>query len=77
MAPPVGVKTLTGKVFLDAAALWGRQRSLGKVYSSFGVEGLVRLVLGYDLNISLRAGWARGLDDLGDNEFYLVLGRAF
>ena len=77
MAPPVGVKTLTGTVFLDAAALWGRQRSLGKVYSSVGVEGLVRLVLGYDLNISLRAGWARGLDDLGDNGFYLVLGRAF
>lgn len=73
MAPPLGIDSMFGRVFVESArtgASW--QGDLG-VKSSLTVELNSVLVLGYWASLTLSVGWAHGLDADGRNEIYVNL----
>lgn len=76
MVPPVGIKRLSAAVFFDVGAAWdsGSSRSYRR---GLGAEVLGEVKLAYLLELQLRAGVARGLDDPGTTRAYLAFGRAF
>jgi len=63
-------------VFTDSGMAW--QDTAGDAYASIGAELHADINLFYGITFRLRAGAARGLDDvIGDNRFYLSLGASF
>ncbi|MCX8005718.1 MAG: hypothetical protein N2688_12325, partial [Burkholderiaceae bacterium] len=76
MVPPVGVNRLSAAIFLDVGAAW--DRGSGRDYRrGVGLELLGEIKLLYLLELQLRAGVARGLDEPRGTRAYLSFGRAF
>lgn len=76
MVPPIGINRLSAAVFYDM----GRVSSptyTSQTFRGVGFEVLGELRLGYLFGAQLRAGVAHGLDDPGDTQVYLQIGRSF
>lgn len=76
MVPPVGLIKHSGRLFTEAGASWNDSEKKD-VISSAGIEWVVDANLLYFYNFQLRLGYAKGLDEPGDEFYYLKLGTAF
>ncbi|WP_038250706.1 BamA/TamA family outer membrane protein [Ghiorsea bivora] len=77
MAPPIGIDSVFGQVFFDAARV-GNDLNAAKTYSGIGAELGGDMVLFYSLPARLQLGYAKGLDDvIGGNQVYFRLGSSF
>lgn len=76
MTPPLGLIKHSGRIFTEAGASWndGDQKN---IIQSAGLEWVMETNLFYFFNINVRLGYAKGLDDTGDEFYYLKLGSAF
>ena len=76
MTPPLGLIKHSGRLFSEAGASWndGQQK---EVISSAGLEWVMDANLFYFYNLQFRLGYAKGLDDGGDEFYYLKVGSAF
>jgi hypothetical protein len=78
MAPPLGVLQVSGSLFYESGATWNEGHSADRYYRSTGGELIADLNLFYQLDVNLRLGYARGLDDtLGDKIFYFSVVSSF
>ncbi|MDH5423941.1 MAG: hypothetical protein OEY29_02970 [Gammaproteobacteria bacterium] len=76
MAPPVGIMKHSGRLFAETGASWfdGQDK---KPLQSVGVEWLIDLNFFYNFTPQIRLGYAQGLDETGDEYYYLKVGGAF
>lgn len=77
MVPPIGVGRSALVLFSDTGTTWHSGSKPDRYYSSAGVEIIGELVLGYNLVLDTRVGFARGFADIGESQFYMRFGRAF
>ncbi len=78
MAPPVGVRQLLGVLFIDSGDAWFSSRLGDQNWrTGIGAELVAEANLFYLLNFSARFGFAHGLDEGGENQFYFKLGTSF
>ncbi|MCF6208408.1 MAG: hypothetical protein L3J61_03330, partial [Ghiorsea sp.] len=77
MAPPIGIDSVFGQVFIDFARV-GNSLNAAKTYSGIGAELGGDMVLFYNLLVRLQLGYAKGLDNvIGGNQAYFRLGSSF
>ena len=76
MAPPVGIIKHSGRLFAEAGASWTDNQQKN-IISSAGLEWLVDLNLFYRLTPQIRFGYAKALDDIEDEVYYLKVGGSF
>jgi len=78
MTPPVGLAQYSGSLFADSGATWQAGSSPDKYYTGIGAELHADVSLFYGLNIRMRLGVAKGLDNIiGDSRAYFSLGASF
>jgi hypothetical protein len=77
MAPPFGLNRLSATVFFDIGGAWTAGNRPAQYKRGAGVELIGEVKLLYALGLQLRAGVARGLDEMGYTLGYFSLGRAF
>ncbi|MDY0161645.1 hypothetical protein [Desulfobotulus sp.] len=74
---PLGLGDISAGVFVDSGSAWEEGESMRQLTGA-GLELRMELVLGYRIVAPLILGYARGLDsDLGENQFYTLLGFSF
>jgi len=77
MAPPIGIDSLFGQVFVDTARV-GNNLNTAKTYTGIGAELGGDMVVFYSLRFRMQLGYAKGLDDvIGGNQAYFRLGSSF
>lgn len=76
MAPPVGVMKHSGRFFVEAGTTWFDSQQKQPL-RSVGVEWLIDLNVFYRITPQVRLGYAEGLDETGDQYYYLKIGGAF
>ncbi|MDH5392251.1 MAG: hypothetical protein OEY11_03590 [Gammaproteobacteria bacterium] len=76
MAPPLGIMKHSARIFTEAGSSWFDDMQKNSLRSA-GVEWLLEGNIFYHLNLLFRFGYAKGLDDLGEEVYYLELGSAF
>jgi|GEM_PF-1146767 len=74
---PLFFQKLHGAVFFDAANAWETGFEVGDTVKAVGAELRLDMVLGYYAYATLRFGYARGLDDKGENQVFLLLDNIF
>lgn len=77
MAPPAGVHQLHGNIFFDAGAAWDTGAAKEFLRRGAGVELHTDTVLGYWITLDIHLGFARGMDEGGENQVYLGIGAAY
>ncbi|MEW5755189.1 MAG: hypothetical protein AB1810_02695 [Pseudomonadota bacterium] len=77
MAPPIGLSQLSGALFYNTGTVWDEHASPDQWYAGVGGELHSDLILGYLLPLRLTLGYAHGLDEIGEDQFYLRLSGAF
>ena len=73
MAPPVGLDRVHAAIFTEAGSAWSVGDTPASYYRSYGAELNFDAVLFYNLPLQLRLGVARGVDNGGENQGYLLL----
>lgn len=68
---PVFLNRISGNVFVDSGSAFGDPRN-ADFLTGVGGELWLDMMLGYVLSFEFRAGFARGLADLGTNQTYFV-----
>lgn len=76
MAPPLGIMKHSGRLFADMGSSWFDNQQK-KSLRSFGAEWLIDLNIFYNFTPQIRFGYAQGLDEGGDEYYYLKVGGAF
>ena len=76
MIPPVGIMKHSGRLFTEAGSSWNDTENKN-VISSAGFEWVMDTNLVYYINIQFRFGYAKGLDETGDEFYYFKAGTAF
>ena len=76
MTPPLGLIKHSGRVFTEAGASWSDGETKNLI-SSAGFEWVMDSNLFYYYNLQFRLGFAKGLDNGGDEVYYFKLGTAF
>ena len=77
MTPPIGIDSLFGQIFIDAART-GNDLHAAKTYAGIGAELGGDMVAFYNLLVRMQLGYAKGLDDvIGGNQVYFRLGSSF
>lgn len=71
----IGVQQFAGRVFAETGAAWDGGGDAGHYRSSVGAEFVSDLNLGWRFNFRLRLGAAKGLDESGEAQAYLLLGQ--
>ena len=77
MAPPFGINKLHGKLFYSAGDAWTDDIESADYFESAGIEVTANMVFGYFIPLNVKLGYAKGFDDLGEEEIYLQLGLSF
>jgi hypothetical protein len=77
MAPPFGLNRLSATVFFDIGGAWTAGNRPAQYKRGAGVELIGEVKLLYAIGLQMRAGVARGLDEMGETLGYFSLGRAF
>jgi hypothetical protein len=77
MAPPVGFGKISATLFAESGSAWNDGSSPDTYYSSSGAEVLAQIILGYNLVLDTRFGYAHGFDEIGEDRYYVRFGRAF
>ncbi len=77
MAPPLGLHQLHGAVFGETGAAWNEGQPQDHYYRSYGAELKADTVFFYSIPLRMSLGFARGVDDIGEQQVYLRLGSAF
>ncbi len=77
MVPPVGLHQLSGSVFYNAGSTWQNSIDTNAVRHGAGLEVNSTVVLGYNLRLNFRLGYAKGFDDDGEEQVYFKLGQTF
>ena len=76
--PPIGVHQWHGSLFVDRGATWNTDESMPDRYvTGAGIELYSELVLFYGGLLNLRAGYAHGYHEGGENKTYLQIGSSF
>lgn len=76
MLPPVGINRLSAALFYDMDHVAGNGFS-SRYFQGVGLELLGEIRVGYPFGAQLRLGVARGLNDFGETQAYLQIGRSF
>ncbi len=76
MVPPIGINRLSAAVFYDIGRVSGNGAT-GHYRQGVGFEILGEIKLGYLFTLPVRAGVAYGLNDFGDTQVYIQVGRSF
>ncbi|MSQ58600.1 MAG: hypothetical protein EXR36_02870 [Betaproteobacteria bacterium] len=76
MVPPIGINRLSAAVFYDIGRVSGNGAA-NEYRQGVGIEVLGEVKLGYLFYLPVCVGVAHGLDDLGDTQAYLRIGRSF
>ena len=76
MIPPVGIMKHSGRLFTEAGSSWNDNESKD-VISSAGFEWVMDTNLLYYINMQFRIGYAKGLNETGDEFYYFKAGTAF
>lgn len=74
---PVYVSHLWMAAFCDVGGAFAENLDVDELLVGVGGEVIIRLVIGYFLAFNLRLGYARGLMEGGDNQFFAYLGLPF
>jgi outer membrane protein assembly factor BamA len=74
---PVFLSHIWASVFCDVGGAFGRSLDFDELLVGLGGELLIRVIIGYYLPFTFRIGYARGLMEGGDNQFFAVLGVPF
>lgn len=77
MTPPMALQQLSAGVFVDAGRAWDADKNAAPVRTGAGIEVSADVTLFYFMRFDLRAGYAHGFDDGGEDQLYLRLGAAF
>ncbi len=77
MAPPIGFEKISGLLFFDTAKAYNDNDRQQPYYESIGFELHAKTKLFYELSFNARMGYAKGLGELGDDEFYFNVGSSF
>lgn len=77
MAPPLGLRDLSGAFFYETGAAWDDGRDTGAFSQGAGVEVNALANVFYRLNFNARLGYAHGFDEGGENRVYFRLGASF
>jgi len=77
MIPPIGVHDIYGKVFYNTGETWHDNFESSNLEHGAGFEINTQFVVGYFFGLNLRAGYAHGFGDLGEDQFYLELGGTY
>lgn len=77
MAPPLGLHQLHGAAFAESGTAWQKGGSPQRYYRSYGAELSADTVLFYSMMLRLSLGYARGVEAIGGEQYYLRLGAAF
>jgi Tol biopolymer transport system component len=64
-------------LFFDIGNAWDKDTTLSDFHRGIGVEFEMDTTLGYLLPVRFRLGFAKGLDQEGENQTYFVLGNSF
>jgi hypothetical protein len=70
---PFGLHQLAGQIFVDSGATWDEGSSPEEMLTGAGFELISDLNALYLFNFRLRLGYARGLDEGGERQGYLLL----
>ncbi len=74
---PIYIRNLKGSVFSDTGAAYTGFLADAQLHTGIGAEIQLDTVLGYYALNSLRVGFARGLQEDGISEFYLLFGSGY
>ncbi|MBW1871317.1 MAG: PD40 domain-containing protein, partial [Deltaproteobacteria bacterium] len=74
---PFYLRRLHAAVFVDVGGTSAAEPSLDLLKVGIGAELRLDMYLGYYLPTTLRFGYARGLSERGNNNFYLTMGYGF
>jgi hypothetical protein len=77
MSPPLGINRLSASAFMDAGSVWDNGNPRSRYYRGVGIELLGEVIVYYRLQLPLRLGIARGLDNPSGTQAYLQLGQSF
>lgn len=77
MVPPAGFGKISTILFGESGAAWDNGGSPDDYLSSAGAELIAEVILGYNLVLDTRFGYAHGFDDIGEDRYYVRFGRAF
>ncbi len=77
MVPPIGFGKMSTILFAESGAAWDKGGSPDSYYSSAGAEFIAEIILGYNLVLDTRLGYAHGFDEIGEDRYYVRIGRAF
>jgi outer membrane protein assembly factor BamA len=74
---PFFFKRTHAAFFFDIGNAWNNDTTLSDFRRGVGVEIKMDTVLGHLLSLRLRLGFAKGLDEDGENQTYLTIGNSF
>lgn len=77
MVPPAGFGKVSTILFGESGSAWDEGGSPDNYYSSAGAEIIAEIILGYNLVLDTRFGYAHGFDEIGEDRYYVRIGRAF
>lgn len=77
MAPPIGIRQLSGVIFLDTGSVENNINPLDKFYSSSGIELISELSLFYQIDLRFRLSFSHGFDEGGENRISMNMGSSF
>lgn len=74
---PVGMHQISGTIFMDSGAAWEAGLKPNDFHYSIGTEIKWHSNLFYLMPVTFRTGYAYGLDERGEQQFYLQVGSSF
>ena len=74
---PLELRRVHGALFVDSGEAFTGAFPTAELRTGVGAELRFELVLGYDLTTDLRVGYARGLDQDGENQLLLLFGTSY
>ncbi len=76
LVPPAGLNRVSLNLFVDSGAAWDSAAER-RYHRGYGAELMSELRLGYLLEVQVRLGVAKGIDEFGRTMGYLRVGRSF
>jgi len=74
---PIGIHQISGAAFIESGAAWDGGIEPNDFHSSVGGEIRFQMNLFYYVPVTVRSGYAYGLDEGGGHQFYLSLGSSY
>lgn len=75
--PPVALNQIYGSVFIDSGSVWNLGDQPQEYFTGIGAEAHIDTYLFYSIPIEFRVGIAHGLNEGGEDQFYLTAGTSY